>query len=99
MVEVDRASRCREAMPGEDEERLLVVRECDRLFRLRLVEDLVEQVPVLRVEVVVEQATVALQPRQARTRSSSSRQSLNLHSGSRPSCWRSPQATSPTCQG
>ena len=50
-------------MAGEDGARLLVVLERDCFLRVRLVEDLVEQVPVLGMEVVLEEAAVALQPR------------------------------------
>jgi hypothetical protein len=63
MVEVDRAAGFREAVAGEDEQRLLVVLGSDGFVRVGLVEDLVEQVLVLGVEVVLEQVTVALQPR------------------------------------
>jgi hypothetical protein len=48
---------------GEDGARLLVVLGRDCFLRVRLVEDLVEQVPVLGMEVVLEEAAVALQPR------------------------------------
>jgi hypothetical protein len=57
-----RSSRLREAVPGERCARLIVVLERNRLFRLRLIEDFVEQVTMLWVDVVVEEAAVALQP-------------------------------------
>jgi len=52
----------REPVAGKHGARRLVVVECDRFLRVRLVEDLVEQVPVLGMDVVLEDAAV-LQPR------------------------------------
>jgi hypothetical protein len=63
VVEMDRPGGLRVAVTGEDRTCLVVVLERDRLLRVRLVEDLVEQVSVLGMEVVLEQAAVALEPR------------------------------------
>lgn len=60
---MDRAAGLREPVAGEDGARLLVVLERDGFPRVRLVEDLVEQVPVVGMEVVLEEAAVPLQPR------------------------------------
>ena len=50
-------------MTGEDVARLLVVLQRDRFLRVGLVEEFVEQVTVIRMDVVLEEAAVALQPR------------------------------------
>lgn len=62
VVEVDRVPGLREPVARENGARPLVVLERDRLLRVRLVEDLVEQVPVPGMDVVLEQPAVALEP-------------------------------------
>ena len=62
-VVVDRPSGLREAVTCDGRARLVVVLDHDRHIRVRLVEDLVEQVRVLGMNVQLEDAAVALQPR------------------------------------
>jgi hypothetical protein len=63
VVEVDRAAGRREPVTSEGRARLLVVLRSDCFLRVRLIEDLVEQVMVIGMDVVLEEAAVALQPR------------------------------------
>ena len=62
-VEVDRAGRPRVSVPRECSAHGLVVLERSRSSRVRDVEDLVEEMQMLRVDVVLEDPAVALEPR------------------------------------
>ncbi len=75
---------------------LLVVHEGADAARVRLGEDLVEQVQPVAADIELEQPPIALQPRPG-DGPVAVLQIRIVHSSSRPSCWRSPQVTSPTC--